>query len=130
MDGFYPLSHPSAGGSFIAILKVPGRMRSVKAGGQEPQFHGFNFGKHTRRSGLDTNALRRYTKTMPTIPLEDTYTDILGKAMRGLHLDEQALAQRAGVGLEELQTLRGGEYSSATVEKIAPILGQIGRAHV
>ncbi len=60
---------------------------------------------------------------MPTIPLEDTYTDILGKAMRGLHLDDQALATRAGVGIPELQTLRSGEFSHAVVSKVAPVLG-------
>jgi hydroxyacylglutathione hydrolase len=60
---------------------------------------------------------------MPTIPLEDTYTDILGKAMRGLKLDDQALAQRAGVGVPELQTLREGEFHSSTAAKVAPILG-------
>jgi len=60
---------------------------------------------------------------MPTIPLEDTYTDILGKAMRGLHLDDQALATRAGVGIPELQTLRAGEFSQTVAAKIAPVLG-------
>jgi glyoxylase-like metal-dependent hydrolase (beta-lactamase superfamily II) len=60
---------------------------------------------------------------MPTIPLEDTYTDILGKAMRGLHLDDQALATRAGVGIPELQTLRSGEFSHAVASKVAPVLG-------
>lgn len=57
------------------------------------------------------------------IPLEDNYTDILGKAMRGLKLDDQTLAQRAGLGLPELQTLKGGEYSSAVAGKVAPLLG-------
>ncbi len=60
---------------------------------------------------------------MPTIPLEDTYTDILGKAMRGLHLDDQALATRAGVGIPDLQTLRAGEFSHTVAVKIAPVLG-------
>ena len=57
------------------------------------------------------------------IPLEDTYTDILGKAMRGLKLDDVTVAQRAGVGVPELQTLRGGEFSSAVAAKVAPVLG-------
>ena len=56
------------------------------------------------------------------IPLEDTYTDILGKAMRGLKLDDATVAQRAGVGIPELETLRGGEYSLAVAEKVAPVL--------
>jgi glyoxylase-like metal-dependent hydrolase (beta-lactamase superfamily II) len=57
------------------------------------------------------------------IPLEDTYTDILGKAMRGLKLDDTTVAQRAGVGVPELQTLRGGEFSAAVAGKVAPLLG-------
>jgi hydroxyacylglutathione hydrolase len=57
------------------------------------------------------------------IPLEDTYTDILGKAMRGLKLDDATVAQRAGVGVPELQTLRGGEFSAAVAGKVAPLLG-------
>ena len=60
---------------------------------------------------------------MPTIPLEDNYTDILGKAMRGLHLNDHALAERAGISLAELQVLRDGEYSSVLAGKITPILG-------
>ncbi len=60
---------------------------------------------------------------MPSIPLEDTFTDIIGKAMRGLHMDDQSLAQRAGVGMPELQTLRAGEFSNTVAEKVAPVLG-------
>jgi hydroxyacylglutathione hydrolase len=60
---------------------------------------------------------------MPTIPLEDNYTDIVGKAMRGLKLDDAALAQQAGVGVPELQTLKNGEFSNAVAGKIAPVLG-------
>lgn len=58
-----------------------------------------------------------------TIPLEDTFTDIIGKAIRGQKLDEATVAQRAGVGAAELQALRGGEFSAAVAEKVAPVLG-------
>ena len=60
---------------------------------------------------------------MPTIPLEDNYTDVLGKAMRGLKLTDTDLAERSGVGVPELQTLRHGEYSQAVAAKVAPVLG-------
>lgn len=63
-----------------------------------------------------------------TIPLEDTFTDIIGKAIRGQKLDDATVAQRAGVGVAELQALRGGEFSAAVAEKIAPVLGLNGRA--
>lgn len=60
---------------------------------------------------------------MANIPLEDSYTDIIGKAMRGLRLDDAGLASQAGVSVPELQTLLGGEFSSATATRIAPLLG-------
>lgn len=60
---------------------------------------------------------------MPTIPLEDNYTDVLGKAMRGLKLSDTEVAQKSGVGVPELQTLRQGDFSSAVAAKVAPVLG-------
>jgi hydroxyacylglutathione hydrolase len=65
---------------------------------------------------------------MPNIPLEDTFTDIIGKAMRGLKLSDADLAQRTGVGVPELQTLKGGNFSHATASKVAPVLGLNSRA--
>jgi hydroxyacylglutathione hydrolase len=64
-----------------------------------------------------------YLRGMTTIPLEDSYSDIIGKAMRGLQLDETGLAAQAGVSVPELQNLCGGEFSSATATRIAPLLG-------
>jgi hydroxyacylglutathione hydrolase len=60
---------------------------------------------------------------MPNIPLEDNYTDILGKAMRGLKLSDTDVAARTGVGVPQLQTLKAGEFSSAVAAKVAPVLG-------
>ena len=60
---------------------------------------------------------------MPNIPLEDSYTDILGKAMRGLKLSDTDVAQKSGVGVPELQTLRSGNFSTAVAAKVAPVLG-------
>jgi glyoxylase-like metal-dependent hydrolase (beta-lactamase superfamily II) len=57
-----------------------------------------------------------------TIPLEDLYTDIIGKAIRGLKLDDATVAQRAGVSVAELESLRAGEFSAAVAEKVAPVL--------
>lgn len=56
-----------------------------------------------------------------SIPLEDTFTDIIGKPIRGHKLDEAAVAQRAGLTLADLQTLRGGEFNAAVAEKVAPV---------
>ena len=63
-----------------------------------------------------------------SIPLEDTFTDIIGKPIRGQKLEEAAVAQRAGVTLAELQALRGGEFNGAVAEKVAPVLGLNARA--
>jgi len=63
-----------------------------------------------------------------SIPLEDNYTDIIGKAIRGQKLEDTTVAQRAGVGMAELQALRGGGFSVAVAEKVAPVLGLNGRA--
>ena len=68
-----------------------------------------------------------FTPTM-TIPLEDNYTDIIGKAIRGQKLDDATVAQRAGAGAAELAALRGGEFSAVVAEKIAPVLGVNARA--
>ena len=57
------------------------------------------------------------------IPLEDSYTDIIGKTIRGQKLDDAQVAQRAGVTPGELQALRGGEFNAAVADKVAPVLG-------
>lgn len=56
------------------------------------------------------------------IPLEDNFTDILGKAQRGLQLSDEALAEKAGVSVEALQQLKDGQFDRATSDKIAPCL--------
>ena len=47
------------------------------------------------------------------IPLEDQYTDVLGKARRGLRLSESQLAQKAGVGLEAVEAFQQGKLDDA-----------------
>ena len=47
------------------------------------------------------------------IPLEDQYTDVLGKARRGLRLSEAQLAQNAGVGLEAVEAFSQGKLDDA-----------------
>jgi hydroxyacylglutathione hydrolase len=56
---------------------------------------------------------------MATIPLEDNFTDILGKAQRGLKLSDDQLAAKAGVTLDQLTRTKGGELNEATVRKLA-----------
>jgi hydroxyacylglutathione hydrolase len=56
---------------------------------------------------------------MATIPLEDNFTDILGKAQRGLKLSDDQLAAKAGVTLDQLTRAKGGEVNEATLRKLA-----------
>ncbi|SRR5260221_1765208 len=59
-----------------------------------------------------------------TIPLEDTVADITGKAQRGLGLDDNALAEKIGIEIGELEAVkqvRGVAF--AQVDKLAKALG-------
>jgi glyoxylase-like metal-dependent hydrolase (beta-lactamase superfamily II) len=59
---------------------------------------------------------------MALIPLEDNFTDIVGKAQRGLNLSGSALAARAGVSLAEVNALKGGAVDEAVLRKVAVAL--------
>src|SRR3954462_7537702 len=62
------------------------------------------------------------------IPLEDTVSDIIGKAQRGLGISDSQLAEKAGVDLEQVRQLRSGEADAETLNKVAPILNLSGTA--
>lgn len=53
------------------------------------------------------------------IPLEDNFTDVIGKAQRGLHITDETLASRAEVSLEDLQTVKNGTVKTAVIRRIA-----------
>jgi 3-hydroxyisobutyrate dehydrogenase len=59
---------------------------------------------------------------MATIPLEDSFSDIVGKTQRGLKLSDDQLAAQAGVTLAELARVKGGEADEALVRKLAAVL--------
>ena len=56
---------------------------------------------------------------MANIPLEDNFTDILGKAQRGFKLNDEDLARRAGVSPDELQRVKAGDTDEQVIRKIA-----------
>jgi glyoxylase-like metal-dependent hydrolase (beta-lactamase superfamily II) len=56
---------------------------------------------------------------MPRIPLEDNFTDVIGKAQRGHQLTDAALAARAGVTTAEVQAVKGGEIRDHVIRAIA-----------
>ncbi len=59
---------------------------------------------------------------MATIPLEDSFTDILGKAQRGLKLPDDQLAAKAGISLDDLARVKAGEASEPLLRVLSEIL--------
>jgi hydroxyacylglutathione hydrolase len=56
------------------------------------------------------------------IPLEDTVSDIIGKAQRGLGISDSQLAERSGVTVEQVRQLRNGDLTGDAVDRVAPVL--------
>lgn len=63
-----------------------------------------------------------------SIPLEDNFADIIGKAQRGLEISDSMLASRSGVEVETLERLRAGDFDAAAAGMVAPVLGLNGAA--
>ena len=55
--------------------------------------------------------------------LEDEFTDVIAKAMRGLGIDIPALSETSGITVAEIETLLGGAMDEATARAICPALG-------
>src|SRR5579862_1462015 len=64
------------------------------------------------------------------IPLEDNFSDVIGKAQRGLKLSDEQLAQNAGLSVAELTSVKEGKFHEATVRKLAPVLNLSANALV
>lgn len=60
---------------------------------------------------------------MGSIPLEDNFSDIVGKAQRGLKLSDADLAARSGVPAAAIERIKGGTVDEAALRKLAPALG-------
>ena len=56
-------------------------------------------------------------------PIEDDFTDVIGKAKRGLGLNDSDLAKRAGLALGDIHYVCAGHFDSAVVSRLAPVLG-------
>jgi len=67
---------------------------------------------------------------MPKIPLEDNFTDVLGKAQRGQHLTDDALAAKAGVPAADIAALHAGEIKEHALRATARALRLSGNALV
>lgn len=57
-----------------------------------------------------------------SIPIEDTFTDIIGKAQRGLGIDDAALASAARISLQEVNALKSGVVNEAALRQVATAL--------
>ncbi len=58
-----------------------------------------------------------------TIPLEDEFLDIIGKAQRGLGLSDAELCSKAKIGETQLKALRRGNYEPGSLQNLARALG-------
>lgn len=55
--------------------------------------------------------------------LEDEFSDVIAKAMKGLEIEVEDLAERAGVSLCEVSGLLHGDMDKASVRKVSSVLG-------
>lgn len=58
-----------------------------------------------------------------TIPLEDSFADIIGKSQRGLKFSDADLASRSGVSEADLAGAKDGDFQPAIIRALAPALG-------
>jgi glyoxylase-like metal-dependent hydrolase (beta-lactamase superfamily II) len=65
---------------------------------------------------------------MSELPLEDHAGDVVGKAMRGLHVTERGLAEQSGVGEETVRALVRSGTDAVAARAVAPWLGLDGGA--
>lgn len=63
---------------------------------------------------------RKAMKQSPAI--EDNFEDVLGKAMRGLGMDVEMVAARAGLAAAVVNQLLAGEFEASALRRIAPVL--------
>lgn len=63
---------------------------------------------------------------MPHIPLEDNFTDVIGKVQRGLKINDVTLAEKAGITADELKAIKSGEVIEPAILAVGPALG-LGR---
>lgn len=56
------------------------------------------------------------------IPLEDNFTDIIGKAQRGLNISDSQLAQKSSTTADEVRAVRDGRVNEEIIRRIAPVL--------
>lgn len=63
-----------------------------------------------------------------SVPLEDQFQDVVGKAMRGLRLSEAQLSKQAGVDLDDVEAFKKGG-APADHEAVGKIAGALGLSY-
>jgi glyoxylase-like metal-dependent hydrolase (beta-lactamase superfamily II) len=58
-----------------------------------------------------------------SIPLEDSFSDIIGKAQRGQSLTDEALSAKSGATVSEIENLKAGTLNEVALRKVASALG-------
>ena len=58
-----------------------------------------------------------------SIPLEDTFADVVVKSQRGLRLSDATLAALAGISGAALAGVKGGAFDLSAIRSLAPVLG-------
>jgi hydroxyacylglutathione hydrolase len=61
-----------------------------------------------------------------SIPLEDDFNDIVGKAQRGWGISDEELLRKTGLTQPQLDAVKSGQFDERVVSKIAPAL-KLGR---
>lgn len=56
------------------------------------------------------------------IPIEDSYTDIIGKTQRGTGADDEKTAAGANISVDQLKSLKDGNVDAAALRKVADAL--------
>src|SRR5437762_11290448 len=62
------------------------------------------------------------------VPLEDNFSDVIGKAQRGLEISDSDLAEKARLDASTMRKLRGGHFDELALFRVAPVLGLGARA--
>src|SRR2546423_5913890 len=62
------------------------------------------------------------------IELEDNFSDVVGKAQRGLEISDSELAKKSGASADAIRKVRDGNFDEAKVRSIAPVLNLDGDA--
>src|SRR3954453_6592492 len=61
------------------------------------------------------------------IPLEDNFSDVIGKAQRGLRISDTELAEKARVSSQKIRQLREGTFDELALVRVEPVLGLAAR---